>query len=170
MSATQLAEKARELLLSEIKANIAAKLAAIRVDRADAKVTTEPPRSYFIFDGALTYQCPAVFVVIDSINLPDDQTGPNFLNARIKAYCSVVVEDREEDFLTIKTERYQAALFEILHWRTLVDSGKNVKAFCRILNCQFSPLYTQKRGNGLSDFRKEVALELELKQFENPTS
>jgi len=169
MSATQLAEKTRALLMATIKADIVAELADIRTDRADPQVSSEPPRSYFIFDGAITYQCPAVFVVVDSIEFPDDQTGPNFVNARVRTYVSVVVEDREEDKLTLKTERYQAALFKILHWRTLEDVPKNVKIFSRILRCEFSPLYTKKRDGGLSDFRKEVAIELEVKHFENPT-
>ena len=168
MSKAQLAEKARELILGAIKANIATKLDGIRTDRNDPIVTTEPPKSYFIFDGAHTYQCPAVFVVVDSLEFPESQTGANFVDAVVRMFVSVVVEDREADRLTIKAERYQAALFEILHWNTLLDDPKNVKIWSKVLNCNFSPLYTKKRGDEFAEFRKEVSLELEINHWENP--
>lgn len=168
MSKAQLVETTRDLVLDTIKANIAAKLAGIRADRNDPIVSTEPPRSYFIFDGAHTYQCPAVFCVVDSMEFPEPSTGANHVNAIVKMYVSVVIEDREADRLTIKSERYQAALFEILHWTTLQDVPKNLRIWARVVNCQFSPLYTNARGGNMGEFRKEVSLELEVKHFENP--
>ena len=169
MSKAQLVETTRDLVLDAIKAQIATKLAGIRIDRNDPIVTTEPPRSYFIFDGAHTYQCPAVFAVVDSMDFPEDATGANHVNAIVKMYVSVVIEDREADRLTIKSERYQAALFEILHWTTLQDVPKNLRIWTRVVSCQFSPLYTKKRGGNMAEFRKEVSSELEIKHFENPT-
>jgi len=166
--APHLVEKTRDLILSTIKANIAATLADVRIDRADPIVTTEPPKSYFIFDGANTYQCPAVFCVVDSIAFPEQTTGANHINAVVKMYVSVVIEDQSADKLTIKSERYQSALFEILHWATLQDVPKNVKIFVRVDRCDFSPIYTKKRGDDMGEFRKEVSLELEVKHFENP--
>lgn len=166
---SHLVETTRELVMSKIKADIATALADLRTDRNDPQVTTDPPKSYFIFDGAHTYKCPAVFVVVDSMEIPEDATGANHVNAIVKMYVSVVIEDREADKLTIKSERYQAALFQILHWATLEDDPKNVKVFVRITRCEFSPLYTKVRGEGLGEFRKEVSLELEVKHFENPT-
>lgn len=168
MIPAQLVEITRDLVLDEIKAKIAPALAAIRVDRNDPIVSTEVPRSYFIFDGAHTYQCPAVFCVVDSMDLPEDRTGANHVNAVVRMYVSVVIEDREADKLTVKSERYQAALFDILHWTTLKDEPKNVKIFVRVANCQFSPIYTKKRGGNMGEFRKEVSLELEIKHYENP--
>lgn len=168
MAQVQLVEKTRQLVLDIIKANIDSALAAIRVDRNDPIVTTEPPKSYFIYDGAHTYQCPAVFAVVDSIEFPEERTGANHVNAVVKLYLSIVVEDREADKLTIKSERYQAALFAILHWATLQDNAKNTKIWVRVARCQFSPLYTKKRGEAQGEFRKEVSLELEIKHFENP--
>jgi hypothetical protein len=169
MSKAQLVETTRDLILDTIKSQIAVKLAGIRVDRNDPIVTTEPPRSYFIFDGAHTYQCPAVFAVVDSMDFPEPSTGANHVNAIVKMYVSVVIEDREADRLTIKSERYQAALFEILHWTTLQDVPKNLRIWTRVVSCQFSPLYTKPRGGSMGEFRKEVSLELEIKHFENPT-
>lgn len=166
--APHLVETTRNLVMATIKANIATALADVRTDRVDPSVTTEPPKSYFIFDGAHTYQCPAVFVVVDSAEFPEQTTGANFINATMKLFCSVVIEDREADKLTIKSERYQAALFEILHWATLQDDPKNVKIWVRVVRCEFSPLYTKLRGDNMGEFRKEVSLELEIKHWENP--
>lgn len=171
MSAPQLSEKVRKMIMAEIKAKIATALAEVRTDRDDKLVTTEPPRSYFIFDGAHTYQCPAVFVVVDDIDT-DEEKGPNHVNAKVSMYVSVVIEDTEADRLTIKSERYQAALFQVLHWITLQDDAKNVKIWSRIRRCTFSPVYTKKRmgsGETTGEFRKEVVLDLEVKLFENPT-
>lgn len=168
MSAEQLVEKTRDLLLTALKEDIGSALAAIRTDRDDPIVTTEPPRSFYIYDGASTYQCPAVFCVVDSAEFPESQLGPNHINALVKIYVSVVVEDREAKLLTIKSERYQAALFRILHRRHLENQPKNLKIYSRVLRTQFSPLFTKERENA-GVFRKEVSLELEVKHFENPT-
>jgi hypothetical protein len=154
--------------MTQIKGNIAASLAEIRTNRNDPVVTTEPPKSYFIFDGAHTYQCPAVFVVVDSMDIPEPQTGANFVNAILRMFVSAVIEDREADKLTIKSERYQAALFDILHWKFLEDMANNLKIWVRVVRLEFSPLYTKKRGEEYGEFRKEVALELEIKHWESP--
>jgi len=170
MIPAQLVEISRDLVLDQIKANIASSLALVRTNRNDPQVTTEPPKSYFIFDGAHTYQCPAVFAVVDSMDVPEPQTGANFVNALLRLFVSVVIEDREADKLTIKAERYQAALFDILHWRRLEDLPNNLKIWVRVVRCSFSPLYTKERGDDLGEFRKEVSLELEIKHWENPTN
>lgn len=171
MSAAQLVESTRDLILDEIKLKISSALAAIRTDRDDPTVNTDPPKSFFIYDGAHTYQCPAIFCVIDSGEVPEQQTGANFVLATMKLFISAVIEDTKADALTIKSERYQAALFSILHWATLVDPVKNVKLWVRVVRFQFSPLYTKVRTQeNMGNFRKEVSLELEVKHSENPTT
>jgi len=168
-NAAQLTERTRALILAQIKANIVAELAAIRTDRNDPSVNTDPPLKYFIFDGAHTYQCPCIFLVVDSFDVPDERVGPNHVNAVVKVYVSAVVEDREAPALTIKAERYQSALFKILHWQTFNDPTHNVKLFSRVKRCEFSPVYTKERaGENMASFRKEVSMELEVKHYENP--
>lgn len=173
MSAVQLTERARGLILTQIKNNIASELAAIRTDRADNTVSTEPPntQSYFIFDGAHTYQCPAIFVVSDTVEVPDERIGSNYVNAVMKFFVSAVVAAQIESSVTIKAERYQAALFKILHQTVINDSTDNVKIYILCKRIQFSEVYTKSRkGDNMADFRKEVAIELEVKHWENPTS
>ena len=52
------------------------------------------------------------------------------------------------------------------HW-TLADANCIVSGEKR---GKFSEIYTKSRkGEGMANFRKEVALELEIKHFENPT-
>lgn len=162
-----LTEYTRDLVSDHIKANIATSLANVRADRADKIVSTEPPRSYFIYDGANTYQCPAIFTVVDSFTVPDEVTGNNFVDAVVKLFVSAVVEDRDAALLTVKVERYQSALFALLHRITLEDQPKNLKIYTRVLSAAFSPLYTKnKDGEGI--FRKEASMELEVKHWENP--
>lgn len=169
MSAAQLSERTRSLILSYIKNNIGAELAAIRADRQDPSVSTEPPKSYFDYEGAHTYQCPAIFIVIDSF-VPMDKQGPNHVNAVVTAYVTAVVEDREAELLVKKTERYQAALFKILQWADYVDIEDNVKLWSEVVRCRFSALYTKDLpADQVGRFRKEVSLELAVKHWENPT-
>jgi len=167
----QLSEITRDLVLNQIKTNIASELALVRSDRADVKLNLIPPKSYFIFDGAHTYQLPAIFLVVDSGEIPEDRTGANFVNATMKLYCSAVVEASGEESLTILCDRYQAALFRLLHQCTINDTTVNVKLYVRVVRFRFSEIYTKSRKQeNVANFRKEVALELEVKHFENPTS
>lgn len=173
MSAAQLSERTRILILTQIQNNIAAELAAIRTDRNDNSVSTEPPNSssYFIYDGAHTYQCPAIFVVVDSGEVPDETTKTNYVPCKIKVFVSAVVESQHESATTIKAERYQAALFKILHQTLITDPTDNVKIHIACKRFQFSQLFTKsRRSDNMADFRKEVAIELEVKHWENPTS
>jgi hypothetical protein len=82
-----------------------------------------------------------------------------------------VVEGQKEKSLTIHAERYQAALFKILHQTTINDPTNNVKIYILCKRFQFSQLYTTSRkADNMSDFRKEICIELEVKHWENPTS
>lgn len=171
--ATELTERTRDLILDQIKANIVAQLGVIRTSRNDPSVNVAPPRSYFIYDAeqTLTFQSPAIFLVVDSGELPEQQTGANHINAVMKLYCSAVIEGTEAGALTILCERYQSALCRILHQLTVDDPGENVKIYVRVVKFQFSPIYTKsrKQGENMANFKKEVALELEVKHFECPT-
>lgn len=171
MSAAQLSEKTRNLILNQIKANIAAELKAIRTDRGDSKATLEAPKHYFIFDDPIVLQTPAIIVYVDSGETIDKEKGQNFVNARLKVMVAVVLEGQEAGNLTIACERYQAALFQILHWKDLVDTTNNVKLWVRVARFKFSPTFERERKNeGLASFRKEVSLELDCEHYENPTS
>ena len=167
----QLSERTRYLIEQQIKSNIVAELAAIRTGRQDPTVGTDPPKEYFIYDGAHTYQCPAIFIVVDSGEVPDDRTGTNYISAVMKIFVTAVVEDSIEKSLTIKCERYQAALFKILHETIINDPVDNVKIQILCKRFQYSQLYTKSRkAENMSNFRKEVAIELEVKHWENPIS
>lgn len=164
----QLVEITRDLILDTIKAEIAAALLAIRTDRNDPQVSTEPPRSYFIYENAQTYQCPAVFVVTERATFPDEATGAGgHVNARVTINVGVVAEDREATPLTIKVERYQAALFQILNQRTLLNGAQNVKVWVRVTDVDFSPIFSRQQSAGMAQFRKEAVLRLEVQHYEN---
>ncbi len=110
-------------------------------------------------------------MIVDSGEIPDEKTGTNYVNAIMKMYVTVVVEGQEETALTIKAERYQSALFKILHQTTITDTTDNVKIYSLCKRFQFSQLYTKSRAaENMGNFRKEVAIELEIKHYENPTS
>ena len=165
-----LSEGARSLVEAQIKANIGTALADVRSAWPGALVSTELPQSYFIYEGAHTYRCPAIFMVVQDMDTNEDAMNPNHINGLIRMVVSVVIEDREAKLLTIKAERYQAALFQVLHRVQMVDSVKNLKIYSRVKRLEFSPVFMRKGREGEGMFRKEAALELELKHWENPTS
>lgn len=168
MSAAQLVEKTRDLLLAEIKAKISPALTKIRDDRADRKVSTEPTIKYFIFDPAITYECPAIFLIVDRMRPMNEQFKTNHVNAQVTLNCSVVVEEIEGQDLVIKCERYQAALFEILHEKTLSDEAKNVKIYSEVTDVLFSPLFVKdQKTPTMARFRKEAALKLQVMHYES---
>ena len=97
----------------QIKANIETYLSEVRVDRNDGTVTTEIPKDYFIYDGAVGYKTPAIFTIADSVDYRPSM-GQNHINANVTVYVSLIVEDRNQRLLTLKSWRYQDALHKCL--------------------------------------------------------
>lgn len=162
------AEIAIDLIEAQVKQNIAAALSAVRTERADAEVTTEPPREYFIYPNANVYRAPAIFTIFESQRILDRSTSGNHINAVDSIIVACVVEDRLERLLTVKAWRYQAALMQCLHLVNLTNSGGGVKLFSRVDSCEFSAIVDLKGKQGLDQmFRKEVGLRLLVDHIEN---
>lgn len=165
MAATSLAEFTVDGILSEIKTNISAALGAVRSDRADAAVTTEPPAEYFNYEKIIGYKTPAIVVVAGEIDFRL-QNGPNSVNSMVKVYVSCVLEDRIATNLTLKTYRYSDALYHCLNRAHIVDSNKNRQSIVKVTRMDFSKLVDNK-SNVTSPFRKEVMLTLEVENYES---
>jgi hypothetical protein len=163
-----LIEVAMAMIQAEIKAKIATALQSIRTDRADAKVSTEVPRSYFNYESATTYRCPAVFIIPKDTQFKLDQ-GANHINAVINAHVAVVVEDKNLPLLVSKSWRYQSALYKILNQASLTSADNKVKIVLNVQRATLSPEFTtaQKQGDVDGMFQKEVALEIEVRHFES---
>lgn len=166
MSARQLVETSSRLIRDCIKANIAAELAALRTDRSDNSVGTEIPQNYFFYENANVYRSPAIFIIADTMDFRKTEMGANHINARTLYKVSAVIEDRSEDYLTIKAWRYQAVLHEILDQTELEDTVENVKIVITVSEATFSPTFTTS-GTQPNNFRKEVLLNCEVYHFEN---
>jgi len=168
LSAYQLAEGAVDLIEAKIKAEIAAALDAVRIDRADASVSTEPPREYFRYETAHVYRAPAVFTIIQGQDFRNEAMKANHLNAMDNIVVAVVVEDRLERLLVKKAWRYQAALAQILHEVSLTSSNGALRLFSRVQNCEFSATINLKDEKARDAvFRKEVSLRLQVEHIEN---
>lgn len=165
MNIRRLTEASVELTLELIKQNIATALGTVRAYYGDS-FTVEPPptQSYFIYEKALAYKCPAVFVMCDAFQFNTKQTGPNFIDATAKLNVSVVIEDKEMDKLTPKAWRYQSALHQILNQAIIETSDQKVRLDIVVINNTFSPIYsnTKKPGQGPVMFRKEVVVECDV--------
>jgi hypothetical protein len=170
MGARKLLEGDVDLILAHIKANISAALAAIRADRADAAVTTEPPPkdAYFTYPRAVGYQTPAVFVVGDSMAFLQE-SGPNFIKAISSVNVTVLIEDRTASRLVIKSYRYMCALHELLEQTTLITADEKLKIVCKVTRAENSPLYSTSEDESAVEnvFRKEVSLFLDVEHWEN---
>lgn len=168
MASWQLTETTINLILAYIEANIAAELALVRNDRPDASVSTEPPKTYFIYPRARGYRPPAVFAICEEFDFRLEQSKPNYINALAKVNVSILVEDRDRTALTVKCWRYQAALARMLDNLELSNQSGSVKLVCKEVRHSFSPLYTntQDPEDPKAVFRKEVVVELEVEHYE----
>ncbi len=160
MSVRHLGETTVLSIRDHIKTNIAGILASLRTERGDAKVSTEPPQSYFIYERAKQYKTPACFVVLRDMDFQKSATGANHITARAGVTVSIVVEDKDREKLTIKAWRYQAALHELLDQTILDVTG--TKIFLIVQDASFSPIFTVDTA-ATSDgvFRQEMALSVE---------
>ena len=169
--ARKLTETDLKLIMAYIKANIATALAAIRVDRADPIVTTEPPpsESYFIFQKAKGYRCPAIFVEDAGMDFRQAEKKANHINALSSINVTVKVQDRKKYLLTIKALRYQAALHQLLDQTPLANSDGTVKLYLRVKRIKPSGLYTYDNSeeDDTADFFFEYMLELAVEHVEN---
>jgi hypothetical protein len=164
--ALNLSEITRSLVLTKIKTDIAAKLSAIRTDRADAKVSTEPFRTYLTYFPAQTLLAPALFVIVDDIDFRKRQKNANGVTAVVNMTLAVVVEERDRELLTIKAERYQTALHEILDDAHLVSSDSQVKCVPMVMRAGFTETYSPGSQDPQGVFRKDVYLDLEVEHYE----
>lgn len=169
MGAYRLAEIAVNMIEAQIRSNIAAALAAVRVQRGDAKVTTEPPNEYFQYETAQVYRAPAVFTIIKGQDFRNQAQGANHINALNDMVIAVVVEDRVERLVTTKAFRYQAALTALLHEVSLTSGDGAVRLFSRVQNSEFAATISYLKDPQASDsvFRKEVSLRLQVEHIEN---
>jgi len=169
MIANNLTERTRVLLLSAIKSNIVQALADVREDRNDPVVTTEPPKKYFTYDYAITYECPAIFCVVERLQTVNEQFKSNHVNAEVSVSVAAVVEETDGDRLVTKIERYQSALFQILHEVVLEDKARGVKIYSTVDTCEFGPTFIKDQDKKMGRFRREAVLTLKVKHFENLT-
>lgn len=169
--AQNLTETTVILIRDYLKANMAQALASIRTERADAQVTTEAPKNnnYFIAPRQAVYNAPGVFIISDRIDFRLGSKQANHINALVRVYVSVVVEDRDTTRLTIKAYRYQAALHQLLAQTSLTTATNDVKLIVKVTDATYSPEYTnaQKSGDPQGVFRKEVLLTCEVEHYEN---
>jgi len=162
-----LSEITRDLVLNQIKTTIAASLAEIRSDRDDAVVSTEPPKSYFIYAPAASYRCPAIFVVVDRMDFKQFDAGANFVPATVTMYVSVLVEDKDETLLTIKADRYYTAIHQSINQKNITSADDLVKISIKVMSAQFGEFWKFKGDSPQGMFRKEVRLTLNVEHYES---
>jgi len=169
MSTRWLSEQTVLLIQDAVRTNISQALVDVRTQRNDAKVQTDPPQSYFIYEGARGYRCPAIFTIIDSMEMLNADRGANHINARAHVIVAVLVEDRIQTNLTYKAWRYQSALHNVLHQTVLTSSDNRVKLVVKVDRIVFGPEFSESTDTNKPSgvFRKEVALHLEVEHYES---
>lgn len=167
MSAYYGAEIATNMIIAHLRAGMPAALAAVRTERNDPVVTTEPPREYFIYPTANVYRPPAVFTIFERQEIKNINSDGNHINATDYIVVAVVVEDFKETLLTIKAFRYQVALMQLLHLVTLTNSDGGLRLFSKVETCEFSAIENLKGKAGDLIFRKEIGLRLAVDHIEN---
>ena len=165
--AAHLVEIAVNLIETQIKNNIAAALAAVRTDRADAYVTTEIPKSYFHYQPSKAFDTPSVFIIPENIDFKKDR-GQNHINATAKINVAVIVEDQTSARLAARTWRYQSALYSILDQVPLTTADKTFKIVVIVKRAEFTEEYSDstRKGQPSAAWRKGVLLECDVEMFE----
>lgn len=168
MSARKLTEGTVNLLTDCIKTNIAAALTAVQAD-SDHSVTTEPPKTYFIYAGAVGFRTPAVFVIADDMDFKQQERQANFINAMLRVNVTILVEDRNSELLTRRCWRYQSALHSVLDETQLTSSDNKLKIVSVVRRASYSPTYskTVDKNSPEAVFRKEVLIECDVEHYEN---
>ncbi len=167
MSVRYLAETIVTTVRDHIKSNITGALSDLRLDRGDAKVSTEPPQSYFIYEKAKGYRTPACFTILRNMNFQKSELGANHITGKADVTVSVLVEDKDAEKLTVKAWRYHAALHNLLDQTNLLVSPNKAKLFVIVRDASFSPIFTAETAEKSAGvFRKEVALLCEVQHRE----
>ena len=164
MSAQSVAESVVTSIIDYLKVNISTALSEVRVDRDDARVSTEVPVNYFIYEKAAGYKTPAVFVIADSIDFRLDR-GPNSINAELRVIISCLLEDKIAESLTYKSYRYSDALHKTLDRLHIVDDTAKRKSIVKVQKIDYS-LVQQTKSSQESVFRKEVMLTCLVEHYE----
>jgi hypothetical protein len=161
-----LSEGTVTLIAAQLQANYKAALVAVSTARADNRTSLEEPRSYFLFDTAKQYQCPAVFIDCPEFDHAPE-SGQNYIKAIARVTIAVVCEEQTQELLTYKLWRHTSALFNMLNLADLVAG--NLKCHVIVKRQAFSDQYMRKSETEESDnvFRKEVLFELEVVHQEN---
>jgi hypothetical protein len=163
-----LAEGAVGYVLNQIQSNILQALNNVIGERQNPIVTAGPPREYFIYEEAQVYTAPAIFVIIQDMDLRSETVKGNHINAMYRIIVAAVVEDRVKDKVVVKAWRYQAALVQLLHEVSLTNSAGTLRLFSRVKRCSFSGIINLKNEKDAGAvFRKEVSLELQVEHIEN---
>lgn len=157
-------ETATNSIINLIQDGIGEPLDALAIQRPDGVVSLEnpPQESYFIYEKAITYRCPAVFVVPTDVDFRLGN-GPNHINALISMIIACVVEDRDQSLLQLKCFRYADALHTVLS-RAVIDDGQQ-KDVIKVMGMTFSSTSESHSSEG-SIFQKEVVLKLSVEHYE----
>lgn len=167
MLAAKLTEVAVYLIRTELQASLPAALALVQQERGDYQVTLEKPAEYFISEKKQILRLPAIFLIPDNMDFHLER-GANHPNAILNMRLSVVLEDRNEDHLTIKSYRYQSAIYDVLNGAQLTDQTDNLTLIIKVMQVNFYPIYSAHDDTTTKGvFRKEVSLTLEINHFEN---
>ena len=167
MNTAKLSEVAVLLIRNKLQQDLPAELLSIQQDRGNYDVTLPNPAEYFISEKKKILNLPALFILTDRIDFQLN-VGQNHPNALLYMNLTCVNEDRNTDFVTIQTYRYQAALYSVLSGAQLTDATNNMTLVIKVMQANYSPIYSaddQKTTAGV--FRKEVSLALEINLFEN---
>jgi len=164
MGAVSISESTVYGIMNYLKTNLPTCLSDLNQERDDNKASVEAPKSYFPWEVAHAYRCPAIFVIDQDVDMRLE-AGSNFIQASHDLIVSAVLEDRTEELLQKKCWRYQDAIYACLNNVSIILEDSNVLLKPKIRRFYFSEQFSEK-GEQLN-FRKEVAAQLEVEHYEN---
>jgi hypothetical protein len=168
MGYRKLAEGARNLIISYLQTNLPSCLNTVAASSpGNPAVSLENPRKYFIYAEPKADIVPAVFVMCDNIDFRITDKKPNALNAKDKFRISILVEDQDQDRLTIKCDRYLSGLHSCLDKTVIPDPDGTLNLIVVVYRATFSPVFMRQDTKGPGgQFRKECVLECDVEHIE----
>lgn len=165
-----LVEIATNLILTQIKDNIADALTVVRTNAnlgQNLGLPTPPPREYFIARNQKALQCPAVYVISKEIDFKKDR-GANFIAATGSYEIAIVVEAQTTEDAARMTWRYQTALRDVLDNRSLTSADQALRIVCIVRGAAFTEEYDPSENPGKSSaiWRKGALIRVDVEFYE----
>lgn len=137
-------------LITFLEANLPTKLAELQAEYNDG-IILDPIKGYYISEKKDVPEFPAIFVIDDETDFPDQRN--DYVVGIHRLLVVVAVTDQNEDNLTHKLWRYRRAIAEVVNQDNTLGIGALKADFGRFFP---TPMFTDKSATFMKDSYMQV--------------